>query len=164
MYRKIIFIFFTILPSLSNEKKTVILLFISAFSFYQTFRCRPFSLRELNILDLNSNLTALMTIFAGSLYILDINEQFKALIFVLLIIINTKFAITWFEATLEIIIYSYQHQISKICPWILKIYLILKHITEKAKYFYLFPKYICDFIKNIGKQKKIRKKLKSQFI
>lgn len=153
MYRKMIFIFFTILSTLSNEKKTVILLFISAFSFYQSLKCRPFALRELNILDVNSNLTALITIFAGSLYIIDTSEEVKALVFILIVIINTAFVIKWFGSVLEIIVYSYEHKIYKICPWFLKLYLILKNASEKTKSTYFFPKYIYDFIKNLKSSK-----------
>lgn len=149
MYRKIMFIFFTILPSLSNETKTVILLFISAISFFQTLKCRPFFLRELNILDLSSNLTALITIFAGAIYILDVSEAFKALIFIIIVLINAKFAIKWFGSILDIFVYSYESKIYQLCPWFLNLYLILKQANEKTKPSFFLPKYIYDFMKNI---------------
>ena len=142
MYRKIIFIFFTILTTISNEKKTTILLVISALSLYITVINRPFTQRELNILEAHSNATALITIFAGSLYILDINDNLKAML------INAFFALKWFFSVFDILMLAYEKKIFRICPSFLNCYYLLKKTNDETKCTFNIPKYIFNFTKN----------------
>ena len=148
MYRKMIFIFFTIITTISNDKKTVFLLVISATSLFITVMNRPFLLRELNILEAHSNATALITIFAGSLYILDITDGLKAILFVLIILINSFFIVRWIFSVFDILMLTYETKILKFCPFILNTYYLLRKSIDDTPFTYNVPKYVYAFTRN----------------
>ena len=154
MYRKIIFIFFSILTTLKNEKKTVFLLFLCGFSLFFTKVIGPFKKRELNILEVQSNLTATVTIFAGSLYILDISDYSKAMVFVLIVLINSIFVMKWLLSVFNILMDSYANKIGKICPCILFIYMIMKKTAISTRRSINFPKYMWNITKRFMVSKK----------
>ena len=132
MYRKIIFIFISIIPYISDEQKAIYLIFFSLTSLYLTLFIIPFQLRELNILEAYSNLTAFVTIFAGSLYILDINDYVKVGIFVFLVVVNSMFVVKWISSVFEIIITTYHDKLVKICGSF--IYNAAKKILNRTSY------------------------------
>lgn len=148
-----IFIFFTVLSSFPNQQKTVILLFVSSLSLIASMYCNPYTLRSLNVLDIHSNYTALITIFAGSLYILDISEQGKNLIFVFIVLFNSIFVMKWAASTFDILVFTYEKTIFRICPGLLNIYAIMKKTNHETIFTYNLPKfgfvYGKNFMRNI---------------
>lgn len=66
--------------------------------FYQ-----PFILREFNTLEFYSTLSALITIYSGSLYVSDINDYLKALCFIVIVLVNAAFSLRWLWSMFEII-------------------------------------------------------------
>ena len=148
MYRKIIFIFFTILTTIPNEQKTIILLFVSAGFLHYTLKNRPFVVQEMNMLEIQSNLTAMITIFSGSLYILNVSDIIKASTFTSIILINTFFAVKWFFSTLDAVLYFYGGKINRFCPCLLNYYAIYKKTNEITKFSWKLHNYIYKFMRN----------------
>ena len=131
MYRKIVFIFFSMIPNISNEQKSSVLLLFAVLSFCSTVKYRPFILRELNMLEMQSNLTALITIFAGLIYVLEGGDFLQICIFLLIFIINTIFAVKWFLSVGDLFLYSYETKIFRMCPCFIKnIYIFRKTIAD----------------------------------
>jgi len=154
MYRKMIFIFFSVISSLPNENKCVILLMISSFSLYATLQARPCVLRELNILEVESNIAALITIFAGSLYILDVADELKILVFFFIIIINTIFAVRWLLAVSDIVFLSYEKTILRCCPCLANNFAIFKKTIAETRFNYNLPRFFCQFWSNFSINKR----------
>lgn len=143
-----IFIFFTVLSSFPNEQKTVILLFVSSLSLIASMHCSPYCLRSLNVLDIHSNYTALITIFAGSLYILDISEEGKNLIFFFIVLFNSIFVIKWAASAFDIFVFIYEKTIFRFCPSLLNIYAIMKKTNHETTFTYNLAKYGLVYGKN----------------
>lgn len=102
MYRKILVLSINLL-SVSLLTKTVLLIVLSAIFTLLTFFARPFLLKSMNFLEFYSNLSALITIYSGALYISDVNDTFKAVTFVCIVIVNLLFGILWITSFLQII-------------------------------------------------------------
>ena len=154
MYRKMVFIFFSIMSSIPNDQKTTILLLFSGFSLYATLKSRPFALRELNILELQSNLTAMITIFAGALYILDVGDFVKIIVFFLIVVINSIFAVKWFLAVWDIVFITYERNIFRICPCFVVNFYILKKTIADTRASLNLPKFLVHFFQNLYHNKK----------
>ena len=153
MYRKMIFIFFTIMTSIGNQQKTLVLLFFAAASLFFTMKNRPFVVAEMNSLELQSNFTAIISIFAGSLYILDINDFLKALAFIVIVTFNTVFAIRWLFSVSEIFLYLYAKRLIKFCPSFFTFIAALNQSHQNTKFTYNIPCYIFKFIRTFSKIK-----------
>ena len=121
MYRKMIFIFFPMFAPLKTQENTAILLFFSSVSLLLTLKYKPFIFKTMNVLEVYSNMTALITIFSGSLYVLDINDNSKAIIFILIVLVNTKFALKWMFSVLDFALKTYEKQILRFCPFVLSL-------------------------------------------
>lgn len=154
MYRKMVFIFFSIMGSIPNDQKTTLLLLFSGFSLYATLKFRPFVLRELNILELQSNFTATITIFAGALYILDVGDFVKILVFFLIVVINTIFAVKWFLNVWDIVFFTYETKIFRVCPSLISNLYILRKSIAETQVSYNIPKVIFGFFKNLYHNRK----------
>jgi len=154
MYRKMIFIFFSVISSLPKENKCVILLMISSFSLYITLQARPSVLTELNILEVHSNFTALVTIFAGWLYILDVADQLKILVFFFIVIINTIFIVKWLLAVFDIVFLTYEKKIFRFCPCLVNNFAIFKKTIAETRFNYNLPRFICQFLSNFSINKR----------
>ena len=102
MYRKILVLSINLLP-ISLLSKTVCLIILSAIFTVMTFFARPFLLKQMNFLEFYSNLSALITIYSGALYISDISDAFKAITFICILIVNILFGILWITSFLQII-------------------------------------------------------------
>ena len=148
MYRKMIFIFFTILSNISNREKTVILLLISSFSLYETLKYKPFILSSLNKLEIYSNFAALVSIFAGSLYVLEVSNEIKAITFCVIILRNTTFTIKWIISVFDIIMTTFSSKIFRCCPKLIEFYAIFKKSRDETP-FSLF--YLCSLFQNCKK-------------
>ena len=130
MYRKMIFIFFSIFTAIDYQQRTSFLLFFSSLSLLITLKYKPFTLIEMNILEVESNITALITIFSGSLYVLDVGDAFKAIIFALIMLANTNFAFRWVFSVCDFTFKLYENKINKFCPFILRPYHALRNFFE----------------------------------
>lgn len=148
MFRKLVFIFFTVLSSMQIQQKSVILLFFSSLSLVYTIHSKPFVLNSLNILDVNSNYTILFTLFAGALYISQISEGVRLLIFSIIVVFNTIFVIKWAFGVFEIVTYTYEKNIQKFCPFLLLFIMIVKKTSQETKFTIFIPNYIFWFVKN----------------
>lgn len=149
MLRKIIFIFFTVLSSMQNKQKTVILLLLQSISLVYTIYSKPFALTSLNNLDVSSNFTFLMTIFAGSLYVLELGEETKIFLFFFIIIFNLKFMLKWLLTVFDILVFVYEKNFFRICPWFLNFYAIMKKSFHETKFSYNLMKYLPNLLKNM---------------
>ena len=149
MYRKMIFIFFTIISSLSNQQKALILLAISIFSANITLKKQPFILASLNNIEVESNVSALVTIFAGAFYVLNINETVKIMIFIIIILINTQFAYKWIVSVCEVLVYTHEKEINRFCPCLLSLYAVYKKTKNETPITYNLPKYVWIFFRNL---------------
>lgn len=76
---------------LDMNKKTTFLLFVSGISVYATKICSPFFSKELNKLELASNIAAGIILFSGKLYSENIVKFWQALLFIIIMISNTIF-------------------------------------------------------------------------
>ena len=90
MYRKIIFICFSIFQA-QVIIKAMFLLSLSFISLFLIIIYKPFVIKELNQLEYKSDLSALITLYAGNLYLCNISETSQALCFFLIVLINTWF-------------------------------------------------------------------------
>lgn len=118
IYRKIFSIMITIMPENLVMAKGYIILFVNASAAcFQSRKC-PFIEWELNKLELKANIAAMITIFIGLFYILNIPEIAKAICFVCIIIVNNYFILNWlkffFMVTYQEISKSYL--VKKFCP------------------------------------------------
>ena len=148
MYIKIVFIFFSILTTIPNQQKTVLLLFFATVSLFYTSKNRPFLDDEINLLEIQSNITAVVSLFAGSLYILDINDQLKAIAFSAIVIFNTLFAVKWFFSFLDVVIYLYGKKIFSYCPSFILVFYDFKKTAQMTKFTYNLPCYFWSLMAN----------------
>lgn len=143
-----IFIFFTVLSHLSNQEKTILLLLFSGFSLYGTVKYKPFILSSLNELEIYSNFAALISIFAGSLYVLDVNDEIKAITFCVIILINTAFSLKWMFSVIDIIKTTFSSKIFKFCPKLIRFYAILQKTRNETSISLFF---LCNLYRNFKK-------------
>ena len=115
MFRKITFITISIFQ-IDIFSKSILLISLSLVSSYLIIVCRPFILKELNLLEFHSNIAALATIFCGSLYLNDISDEFKAFLFFLIIFTNGLFAVNFVSLLLSLILMIYFDKFSEMCP------------------------------------------------
>ena len=155
MYRKIIFIAIDLL-SISSFTKVSILLFFASYAFIVSYFCEPFSYKELNKIENYSLLSAIATLFAGALYICDINDSLKAMSFVSIILVNIAFSLSWFWSILNAVLNSNLSRFKHYFPNLA--YFIVAGIftLEKTKRRLNICNYIREFKKNF---RKIRKNL-----
>lgn len=147
MYRKIIFIAINLL-SISPFTKVTILLFIAGCSFITSYYCEPFIYKELNKIENYSLSSAMVTLFAGGLYICDIGDFLKALSFALIILVNIAFSLSWFWSVLNAVFSSNLKKFQQHFPNLT--YFIVAGIStmEKTKKTFNICYYIREFKKN----------------
>ena len=111
-----------------------------------------------------TNLIASITIFAGLLYVLDVSEFLKISVFVLIISINTIFAMKWFFYVCDMLFYTYETKILKICPCLVRNLYILRQTIADTPASFNLPKVIFKFIKNLYQNQKDFQFIKLKFI
>lgn len=92
MYRKVAFLFVNIFQFNINIKTALLLLF----SFYSVYAMKiysPFVSKDLNALELTSNVTACIILYSGTLYANDIGVYWQAFFFINIMISNSLFLI-----------------------------------------------------------------------
>lgn len=118
------------LPSLENSKKTIYLLFFSYFSMYITFKNNPFNSSKLNLIEKQSNMAALLTIFSGSLYSNGVEDSVKLVAFIAIVIINSIFMSSWIFTVCGQSLNYYQDKMLRFCP---KTLIFLKTLRKTIK-------------------------------
>ena len=112
-------------------------------------------LRELNILEVYSNISALVTIFAGSLYISDVGNEGKMFAFLLIILVNTIFTVKWLFEIFDILFFTYEKTISKCFPCVIDYFTYFKKTLDDTRFDYNLPRFLYRFWRNflINKRK-----------
>lgn len=148
MYRKILFLSVGVVEKITILSKSTILLAFSFISCLFTIICKPFILREFNSLEIFSNLSTLITIYSGSLYILDITDFFKVLTFFIIVLVNTIFALRWLWSMFEIVFNIHFDFFEKYCPEFSKKYLMLNQNLKNQKFDWNLFKYASKIYNN----------------
>ena len=120
MFRKTIFITVSIFK-MGLFAKAVILISFSFVSFFLVMVCRPFILHELNTLEFQANISAIITLYSGTLYMNDISKEFKAILFFLIVMTNITFFINFFMNTLYLFLTMHFERIHKFCPYFIDV-------------------------------------------
>lgn len=97
---------------------------------------RPFILDEFNELELYSTLSALITIYSGSLYVSeDISEFVKIIAFTTIVLVNSAFITRWIWSMFEIIFRIYNNFFQKFFPNFTAKYMRLNKKISSKKHF-----------------------------
>lgn len=131
MYRKILFISVNLLENLSIFNKATLMLSFSFVSFLITYYSRPFLLKKMNVLELYSNLSSALTIYAGALYIMDVGDWLKAICFATVVLLNCIFSYFWISSMISIIFHAHFETREKFFPKItLKIFALIEALSR----------------------------------
>lgn len=139
------FICFTLVSNMDNVKKTIFLLFFCTLSYYMTLKHRPFILYRLNILEQQSNLALLLTVFSGSLYVLGVNDFIKTTSFIFILIVNFRFFMIWFFAVAKIYLSVYGKKIFRYFPNCLNFFAIWQKTSNMTDSSFNLVKYFMEF-------------------
>ena len=142
------FKYFTLVSDMDNAKKTIFLLFFCTFSYYMTLKHRPFILYRLNILEQQSNLAILLTVFSGSLYVLGVNEFIKTTSFIFILIVNFRFFMIWFFAVAKIYLSVYGKKVFKYFPNCLNFFAIWQKTSNMTESSFNLVQYFMEFSRN----------------
>ena len=108
MYRKILFISINFLKNMQVFTKAALILFLSAISTILTLFYKPFVFKELNDIEIYSNLSIMITIFSGALYVQNvINDTLRAFLFFWILLVNITFGIYWVSSCFGLFFYNY---------------------------------------------------------
>jgi Na+/melibiose symporter-like transporter len=130
MYRKILFIAVNLIGGLGLQTKAVILLFLCLFSMLITFFATPFLTKELNYLEVFSNISALILLYSGCLYLNQDNDIFKSILYITIFFVNIAFTLFWASSILNLILDTYENALLKKFP---SIYLMLRKMIGFIK-------------------------------
>lgn len=147
MYRKIIFISINLFDDIPLFTKATIILFFSTVSVLLVYTYQPFILKKMNILEFYSNLSALLIIYSGILFLEDIGSWIKAFLFATIILVNIFFSFYWLESMLNIILDVHFKFFIRVCPNTMAWFASLLEAIN-------YTKFICNLISYI---KAIRK-------
>ncbi len=116
MYRKIIFISVTVMQDADINTRATLLLFFAAFFYISTKIFQPFVLKELNLLEGFSNFAALVSLFFGCLFVLNIEEPLKFLSYFVILIVNVIFLVRWSFSVFRLFLAAHRQSIEKYFP------------------------------------------------
>lgn len=135
MYRKILFISLNLFQDVSINTKAIILLFFSLFSLLITFSSSPFLTRELNYLEVFSNISALLIIFSGCIYLNGDSILMKSTSYLMIFAINFIFSLFWIISILNIFLEAYESVLKERFP---KFYFSLLKLIDFVKKYLIF--------------------------
>lgn len=121
------------------------MLSFSFVSFLITYYAKPFLIKNMNVLELYSNLSSALTIYAGALYIMDVGEWLKAICFATVLLINFVFGYFWFSSMINIIFLAHFETLKKLFPKNALKMLALKKAVGKSS----FSFNLCGYYSNI---------------
>lgn len=118
MYRKILTIFVLLLPEHMNFAKGYVVLSINSLATYVQIRKLPFIELELNKLEIKANIGATLTVFCGLFFLMEVQDIYKAICFIFIIIINNLVLLNWliFEFYLTYQAISKSYIFKRFCP------------------------------------------------
>lgn len=122
MYKKMLFIFISMLPVLDNYQKSLIILLLSGIVFIVSIKHQPFDRHELNKMQEKSNSAAFITVFAGCLYVISVPDILKAIAFAIILITNLRFLLLWFTTVLNLYAKAYAPRLFIMCPRLMRIF------------------------------------------
>lgn len=146
-----IFILITMLPMIENEQKSIILLLFTVLYTFLTYIHKPFILLRLNDMELKSNYAALITTFAGCLYVFSVNDFLKAIAFLAILIFNLGFLMLWLATVINIYITVYAKKIQRYCPRFMNFLAIMQKTMNFTAFTLNFRRYAKSFVKNFRK-------------
>ena len=149
MNRKIIIIGFLLISDLQTNQKIIYLLFVCTLSYFLTLKNKPFMGKRLNILEEEANLSVLLTIFSGSLFILNIDDLTKGITFIAILIINLRFLVIWFIPVVKIYLMVYGKRIFKYFPKLINFVAIWQFTSNTTDFEYNLPRFMFQFARNL---------------
>lgn len=129
------------IPSFEIYQKSLFLMSICTISSVLNYWRKPYNLPLLNQIEQYSNNAALVTIFSGCLYILDISEVTKEFIFFILLAYNLRFLTAWLLTFLNIYFIVYGRKMIKYCPKFMKFLAVIHKRVNPTKLMYTINKY-----------------------
>ena len=152
MYRKVAFLLVSIFRFDLQIKSTLLLLF-SWFSAYTMKTNSPFVSKELNMLELSSNLTALIILYSGTLYSNNIGVYFQVILFINIMMFNSRFCISCFFSLIKIFFNTFIIKIQRFFPRLTANYVaMLKTNKSFRKTSMSLIEYIKQFRTNFRKE------------
>ena len=115
MIRKTLFITVSIFQ-IDLYSKAVILISITFISLFMIITCRPFILNELNILEFRSNVSAIITLYSGTLYMNTLSKEFKGILLSLIVLTNIIFFLNFLLDIFSLFLVNNFEKIHKSCP------------------------------------------------
>ena len=149
------FICFTLISNMENNQKTIYLLFFCTLSYYLTTKYHPFSLYRLNVLEQQSNLAILLTVFSGSLNVLGVNDFVKTSFFSLILIANFRFFMIWFFAVAKIFINLHGKKLHKYFPRWMNFMAIWQKTSNMMHENFNLIKYCMEFYRRFQKNSEL---------
>lgn len=135
MYRKIL----TICVSMINDSflfaKGALILLINSTSLLLQISKMPFTVQTLNLLESSAIKVSLITIFGGLFYIQDsFGDVIKAFFFVIIVVVNTFFLLTWLRLVMKHAVSKYSHNkiVKKIANFLDKMNSIVSESISKT--------------------------------
>jgi hypothetical protein len=116
MYRKVLIVFISIILDISPMVRTTFLLLITAFSLFLTITKKPFSVTDLNELEIKAQVSAIITLYSGMMYLNTVDELTQAIFFMILLITNVVFFYFWFKSLVLIFFSAKAQRIYDCCP------------------------------------------------
>ena len=115
--------------------KAALILFLSAISTILTLFYKPFVFKELNDIEIYSNLSIMITIFSGALYVQDIiNDNLKAFLFFGILFVNLTFGIYWVISCFGLFFYNHFSVFYKFFPKFTKNFVAVNEAFDKTKF------------------------------
>ena len=116
MYRKILFISINVIKDLPLNTKAILLLFLCLMSMLITLSANPFLTRDLNNLEIFSNLSALLIIYSGCLFLIGNSDFLKLFSYLTIFFVNIAFTLIWGLYILKLLLDTYEQILIKRSP------------------------------------------------
>lgn len=149
-----VFILISTLPMIENDQKSLILLLFITISACLTYCHKPFTLLRLNDMEQKSNFAAVITIFAGCLYVLSVHDLIKALAFLAILIYNLLFLVLWLVTVINIYVNVYSKKLFKFCPKLMNFLALLQKTAHSTEFNLNLRKYAQSLFNNFRENSK----------
>lgn len=116
MYRKILFISINVIKDFPLNTKAILLLFLCLISMLITLTAKPFLTKDLNNLEIFSNLSSLLILYSGCLYLIGNIDFLKLLSYLTIFFVNIAFTLKWGLSILKLLRDSYENNFTKRFP------------------------------------------------
>ena len=103
MFKKILFLDMQLF-NIPIQQKCCFVLFLSIAWNYLCLKNKPFNDFDLNIIDTYSNLSISIIAFSGCLYVFDINEFMRPILYVIILLLNSFIAAKVIKSILDVVL------------------------------------------------------------